>query len=106
MAKAATAMEPAMCILFCRVCGVPHQAIKGLETDKAIMMAWWELDNLIRGIGCPVCHGMTPKYIMDMGDADLVHVSEGLTIQWMSSIRKACPKTQPYEAFPEPEVPP
>ncbi len=101
MAKA----KEQLCTVFCRCCGVNHAALKGLETDKAIQMAWWELENLIKGVGCPVCHGNTPKYIFDMPGMDRAHVCEGLEIQWMESVRKACPKTQPYPAFPVPEIP-
>lgn len=95
-------MAPSTCSLYCRVCGQPWDTLKGFPLQDAISMKWWELDNLVKGIGCTACKGDIPLYIRDMKPEDRTHVQDGLTIQWMKAVRKACwPGQQPYPEFPE-----
>lgn len=97
------AMAPCSCGIYCRVCGQPWEAPKGLALEDAIAMKWWELDALAKGLGCPECKGFTPEYIKAMKAEDAAHVDCGFTIQWMQAIKKACnPGQPPYPEFPDP----
>ncbi len=95
-------MATSTCPLYCRICGNPGETPKGFPLHDSIAMKWWELDNLVKGLGCRECQGETPGYIRDMAPDERTHVQDGLAIQWMKAVRKACwPGQQPYPEFPE-----
>ncbi len=90
-----------MSTIYCRICGDVHDCSRDLR-PVAAHMAWWQLRNIVRGLGCPTCEGAVPLWIRDLNEEDRRHVEAGLDVQWLEAMVKTTRGHKPYQAFPKP----